>query len=354
MAESRTGIMQHCLRIATWALAFSVLVGVARPAAAESKIGFLAEKLRDSSFKVRLKAAVLLGRMADGRAVGPLCIALQDDNYVVRGASARALGNLGHPLAVSAVGPLLKLVKDEEAFVRNEAFHALERLSGIQSLDYFISALSNEDSAVRQVAVHMLATINSPEARSAIIPALGDNDEEVRSEAIVAVKGLGQAEMEGLLLQALAKKDDYQVQAAAARLIGEMRLTAASGQLADLLVNVDVVPDVKREAAAALVSMKQALDVPALIAQLGSPDRATQNRAIRLLGLHAGTQAVDALIGLLRHQDPFVRRWAVSALGDARDARAIAALESVLNSDDPSRSKEEIEEIGRTLRKLKR
>ena len=96
--------------------------------------------------------------------------------------------------------------------------------------------------------------------------------------------------------------------------------------------------------------MKDQINVAALIAQLSQEDRVLRDRAIKLLGIHGGREAVDALLGLLKHQDPFVRRKAVFALGDTNDPRAIPALEFLLKSEDNPRFRELIK---RTLRKLK-
>jgi HEAT repeat protein len=327
------------------------LPALAAGAPIEDKVGFLSEKIKDpSSFKVRLKAAVLLGRLADPRAVGPLTEALGDENYVVRGAAARALGNLGMPIAVGSIESVLRLVEDEVPFVRQEAQRALKRLAGEQSADTFIAAMSSSRPAIRLAAILILAGIPTPEARSAVMLGLGDEDDEVRSEAIVAVKGLGAAELEGLLREALGRKDNYQVQATAARLVGELRVLALLDLLADLMVSDAVVPVARKEAELALREMKDRLDVNALVAQLGSTERSVQARAIQLLGLQAGREAVDALMALLRHADPYMRQRAVFALGDAGDARAIPALEFLLKSENDARFRKLIE---RTLRKLR-
>ncbi len=332
----------------------SVLAFLAVPriaVSAEDKVVFLSGKLKDSSsFKVRLKAAVLLGRLADPRAVRPLVSALRDENYVVRGAAARALGNLGFPMAEGAIERLFRVVDDEEQFVRKEARQALERLASAQSLDYFVSALSNSRPSVRLAAIHILATLDEGEARVALIEPLGDEDEEVQAEAIVAVKGLGQAELEALLSRALVRKDSYRIQAVAARLAGESRMVSLMGHLADLLVSDEVVPEVKKEAAGALSEMKDKMDVVGLVDQLSSEDKSVQSRAIQLLGLHGGRDAVDALMDLLRHPDSYMRSRAVFALGDAGDPRAIPALEFLFESEGSARLKKLIE---RTLRKLR-
>lgn len=338
-----------------WSLAslivLSLLVVMVPARAAGDKIAFLSGKLREtSSFKVRLKAAVLLGRMSDPRAVKPLSDALDDENYVVRGAAARALGNLGHPLAVSAVEPLLNLVGDEEPFVRKEAKRALQRLAGEKSLDYFVSALSNENASIRLAAVHVLSTMKMSQARAAIIPVLGDSDEEVRAEAIVAFKGLGLEELTDLLNTALGSQDNYKVQATAASLVGELKISALMGKLADLLVRDDVVPEVKREATESLIQMKDEIDVEKALLELKADNRSLRDRAIKLLGINGGRKAVDALMALLKDPDAFVRRRAIIALGDAGDPRAISSLEYLLKNEETPRLREQIK---RTLRKLK-
>lgn len=324
----------------------------ARAAAeAENRVEFLAGKLKDaSSFKVRLKAAVMLGRLADPRAVGPLVQALRDDNYVVRGAAARALGNLGHPLAVNSVEALFRLVDDEEPFVQQEARQALARLLGEDSQESFIAILESDRPNARLTAVQVLASRDSPPSRAALLVALGDEDEEVRAEAGAALRKLARPELLALLRQGLARRDAYRVQAAAVTLCGELKLTEVMQELAGLLVADDVVPEVKKEAALALSGMKQLLDVGRLVTQSSSSDRGEQSQAIQLLGLHGGREAVDALLVLLKHEDVFVRQRAVFALGDAGDPRALPALEFLLSDESDPRIRQLIE---RTLRKLR-
>jgi len=331
-------------------LVVGVVLSAGPARAGNDKVAFLAQKLRESSFKVRIKAAVMLGRIADQRSVEPLVGALSDDNYVVRGAAARALGNLGYPLAVGAMDRLLKLADDEEPFVRREAVRTLEKLAGPQSLDILLAALSDSSSRVRLAAVHVLALMKLPGARRAVVAAMGDEDEEVKAEAFVAIKGLGRSELKTLMAEALRRNDRYQVQVAAARLVGELRLTGLLGELADLLVRDDVVPAVKREAREALAAMKEVIDVARLKTQVDSGDRALRDRAIKLLGIQGGTEAVESLLALLKNDDPFVRRRAVIALGDAGDPRAIPALEFLQSKENDTRL---IEQIKRTLRRLR-
>jgi hypothetical protein len=83
--------------------------------------------VEDPNYKVRVQAALVLGRLGDPAAVPSLIKALQDQNSTVRGIAAAALGQLGDG---SAGDPLRDLIKREsEGFVRSQAAKALALLS---------------------------------------------------------------------------------------------------------------------------------------------------------------------------------------------------------------------------------
>jgi hypothetical protein len=114
--------------------AFAALLAVsvaqrAIGAAPDSKLDELTKALvEDGNYKVRVQAALVLGRLADTRAVPSLVKALGDANKTVRGIAAQALGQLGD---ASAADPLRKLLaKETDPFVRSQAEKALAALSG--------------------------------------------------------------------------------------------------------------------------------------------------------------------------------------------------------------------------------
>jgi hypothetical protein len=83
--------------------------------------------VEDPNYKVRVQAALVLGKLGDPSAVPALIKALADQNSTVRGIAASALGQLGD---ASAGDPLRDLVKREsEGFVRSQATKALAALS---------------------------------------------------------------------------------------------------------------------------------------------------------------------------------------------------------------------------------
>jgi hypothetical protein len=104
----------------------AVVCLLARPALAGKVEDLSRMLLDDSSYKVRLQAALLLGKVGD-RAAGPALIkALGDDNRLVRGMAAQALGRVG---AGEGAGPLKGLLEHErDGFVRREAEKALASL----------------------------------------------------------------------------------------------------------------------------------------------------------------------------------------------------------------------------------
>jgi hypothetical protein len=84
--------------LAVIAFLFVSSVGVASPSLHE-----LTEKLESDDFRVRVSAALELGKLSDPNAVDPLVAALGDPNASVRAAAAAALEQLGDASALPAL-----------------------------------------------------------------------------------------------------------------------------------------------------------------------------------------------------------------------------------------------------------
>jgi hypothetical protein len=85
-----------------------------------------ARMLQDGNYKVRVQAALVLGRLGDPAAFEPLSRALQDPNKSVRAVAAQSLGKLGSPDAVPALQALLR--REQDAFVRAQTQRAIAAL----------------------------------------------------------------------------------------------------------------------------------------------------------------------------------------------------------------------------------
>jgi HEAT repeats len=81
----------------------------------------------DRSYKVRVDAALVLGRLRQTRSIPALIGALRDPNPAVRASAARSLGNIGSPIARDAVA---KALVDPVPLVRRTAKEALVALGG--------------------------------------------------------------------------------------------------------------------------------------------------------------------------------------------------------------------------------
>jgi len=108
-------------------LALSLLSGSVL--AAPPTVRELAERLKNGEdFRVRLQAALELGKTADPDALDPLIAGLEDPNASVRTAAAAALEQLGDPDAI----PALKTKRlDRSDAVRKQVKTALESLTVI-------------------------------------------------------------------------------------------------------------------------------------------------------------------------------------------------------------------------------
>jgi len=115
-------------RVFLFALVLTAAVS-ARVVGADPRVDELCRAVTDDdNYKVRVQAALVLGKLGDARAVPPLIKALCDPNKSVRGIAAAALGQLG---AESAVDPLRDLLRREsDPFVRGQAEKAMAALSG--------------------------------------------------------------------------------------------------------------------------------------------------------------------------------------------------------------------------------
>ncbi len=82
----------------------------------------------DPNYKIRVQAALVLGKVRDPAAVPALIKALTDPNATVRGIAAGALGDIGDPLAADALRDLAR--RETDSFVKSQAGKALALLNG--------------------------------------------------------------------------------------------------------------------------------------------------------------------------------------------------------------------------------
>jgi hypothetical protein len=114
------------LRRFTTTSSLVILMVLAGPVRADRMDELCRSLTSDPSWRVRLQAAVVLGKLRDGRSVPSLLRALNDENETVRGLSAQVLGDLGDTSVVATLEQVHK--RDASAFVREKSQQALAKL----------------------------------------------------------------------------------------------------------------------------------------------------------------------------------------------------------------------------------
>jgi HEAT repeat protein len=121
------------------------------------------------------RAAAVLGRIKDTRAMEPLIEALQHRDPRVRAESAAALGELRDPAAVE---PLLHATRDREHMVRSQAGWALDRI-GTVAVVFGVSAL------VQPMIAEAIAAAEERSALNGQRPALTAGDTPQKTDPTV-------------------------------------------------------------------------------------------------------------------------------------------------------------------------
>jgi len=106
------------------ALVVALLLLTAAPASADKIDDLTRALMQDPSYKVRVQAALVLGKLNDRRAVPALIQALHDENETVRGVAATSLGRIGDKSSANALQAAS--TSDSSEFVKSQAKRALE------------------------------------------------------------------------------------------------------------------------------------------------------------------------------------------------------------------------------------
>ena len=119
----------------------------AGPPANKVKVEELRKALiEDSNFKVRVQAAIVLGRLGDVGAVPALIKALEDTNKTVRAIAAQALGQLGDGSAAEPLQGLLR--READPFVKGQADKALATLRTAMANSAATAATANKKAKI--------------------------------------------------------------------------------------------------------------------------------------------------------------------------------------------------------------
>jgi HEAT repeat protein len=152
----------------------------------------LARAAKSEDTTVRGKALLALGELGDPAVVPHLLKGARDSWFQVRWDAAAALCDVITPATWPKIKPtMLRLLKDENHYVRDVAVEALtENLTG-DLLDPLAAALKDDSDWVRHKAAWALGKLGDRRAVARLIPLLDDAEESVRATSAEALGALG-------------------------------------------------------------------------------------------------------------------------------------------------------------------
>lgn len=279
----------------------------------------------NDSFKVRLQAAVYLGRSNDEKAIKPLIHALSNDpHYTLRAAAATALANLGTPLAIPHI--LRRVAVDPDSFVREEADRALGKYSRDEALPYVVATYNSDDPRVRKRAVTYLAAEPTPAAEPVLARALGDLPDifEIARDTILKMKA---ARAIKFLSRALNHRE-APIRRGAVQSLHAMEQVEATRLIWGVYERDIEVDEVRHAARVALRQLRRFLPLDKIVqGALSHPEKHARAKALKLLGVVGGDKAEEVLKKALHDDDIYVRGNAVMAMRELDDPSVIPSLE---------------------------
>lgn len=300
---------------------------------------------------------------------------LDDDNVFMRERIASLMGPVGDP---KHAPDLLRRLEDTSDEVRFAAIESLGDLGARSTTQALLALLSHSDAMHRVEAVKALVRYPNralEDGLPTLIELLQEESDEVRFAAIQVVAMVGGENVDALLQQGLL--DRYiETRVAAARLLGERRVSAAIPELGRCLADPN--DTLRTEAATALgmIGGQSAIDLllaampntsgeqrdsicatlaalgfdavrPLLDVLMASDDMKTRLGAIWTLGKTGDVRATRLLRYLLMEDDTLLRSSAAGALGKIACSESIVALKGALGDPSPFVRSASVNGLGR-------
>lgn len=271
---------------------------------------------QDGAAEVRAAAVEALGRIG-APAVPALLEALHGRHVKVRETAIGALGAIGGPGAVAALG---EMVADDRSSVRQAAMAALVRAAGPGAIPALSGALAHKDPMTRRCAADTLGTLHEVSAAAAVRAALSDRNRTVRDAAVRALSAIGGPEAASALVAGM-RAGDRNLQALVAAALKSFEWTPADAS--ERVVHAAIHGRFDEAVAAG------AQAVEPLIAVLADRDASMRQAALAALGRLAAIRSAPAIAALFKDPDANVRRAAADAMTAIGPAAADAILDAL-------------------------
>lgn len=145
----------------------------------------LIEALQDKEGAVRKFAAILLGKLADARAMEPLSMSLYDTHYEVGKASAESLSKFG----ARSLPILAEALQHPEMWIRIHAMIGLSCIHDARVVPIIMQMLNDPERDVRRQAIRSLGDLKDVRATSVLQQIMADrHDREFHALAKEALE----------------------------------------------------------------------------------------------------------------------------------------------------------------------
>lgn len=285
-------------------------------------VPLLLQSTEDTNASVRGNVAIILGKRREPAGVEVLIHMLKDEDSEVRQSAATALGSIGD---LRAFSPLIFALGDPDFVVQYHAARALGQLGDRRATEPLIVALKNKLYMTHSL-IQALTELADERAIEPLIDCLASTNPNIRDVLRSALISFG----EPCLLQLVKRLETTHsdMRASIARVLGEMRNSAAVDALLKLLNDEDV--SVKAVATHALGQIRDARATEPLINLLKDNHVDVRNSAAQVLGKIGNPVALEPLISVLNDEDEGVRAVTVQAIGRIGTSRAIDVLQSIV------------------------
>ncbi len=265
------------------------LVMIGQPAA-----GLLIEALASPTPLIRTRAALVLGRINDPRAVPPLKALLVGMDPGMRSAAAAALGQMGDP---ATIPDLTLLLGDPAEGIRIAGVQALGATGHPDAFAVLIEALGDEEYTVRAAAAEVL-TGHGTAAVPTLIGALCHPSRDIRKGAVTCLNAIGwePESIEELVHYQIAREAWIELSQAGDCALDPLRRLALTSAEEDLRMGA-VITLVKIESPGAIELLIEALRDKSML---------IRRKAMNAL-IDRGESARDPLVAAADSSDPDIR-----------------------------------------------
>jgi HEAT repeat protein len=225
----------------------------------------------------------------------------------------------------SAGEPIVRLLKDPDANVREAAAEAIAHVSDPAALDALVRLL--EDEGTRDVAAEVLGRLKDPGATEPLMAMMNSGNPVARRMAAEALEQLADPRSVDAWIGAMAYPDLQETAARSLKRIADLRerISEILGRLREIDDTV-ALEEARIGVAMDLIALGPPA-VPELLEALHDELWVVREAAAQALGIIGDLRAVEPLLARAKKdQDRGVRESCIKALGEFGDSRSIEVL----------------------------